>query len=48
MCGLAIPYVWNAMMRAAYEFMRWSIHFADNSMNIPSGRDGYDPLFKVR
>ncbi len=31
-----------------FEFMRQHIHFADNSMNIPSGSNGYDPLFKVR
>ncbi len=46
--GLSIPYVWNAMMQNAYEFMCQHIHFADSSMNIPSGSDGYDPLFKVR
>jgi hypothetical protein len=35
------------MTRNAYEFMRQHIHFVDNSMNILSGSDGYDPLFKV-
>ncbi len=47
--GLSIPYVRNALTQNAYEFKRQHIHFADkNSMNIPSGSDGYDPLFKVR
>ncbi len=36
------------MTRNAYEFVRQHIHFADNSMNILSGSDQYDPLFKVR
>jgi hypothetical protein len=36
------------MTRNAYEFMPQHIHFADNSMNIPSSSSGYDPLFKVR
>ncbi len=46
--GLSIPYVWKAMTWNAYEFMRQSIHFADNSMLIPSRSNGHDPLFKVR
>ncbi len=46
--GLSIPYVWNAITRNAYEFMCQHIHFVDNSMNIPSGTDRYDPLFKVK
>jgi hypothetical protein len=46
--GLSIPYVRNAMTWNAYEFMHQHIHFAGNSMNIASGSDGYDPLFKVR
>jgi hypothetical protein len=46
--GLSISYIWNAMMWNAYEFMCQHIHFAGNPMNIPSGSDGYDPLFKVR
>jgi hypothetical protein len=45
---LSIPYVWNAMRRNAYEFMRRFIHFADNSLDEPIGSPGYDPLFKVR
>ncbi len=36
------------MTRNAYEFMHQHIHFADNSMNITSGSNGYDLLFKVR
>ncbi len=46
--GLLIPYVWNAMMCKAYEFMRRFIHFVDNSMNELIGSPRYDPLFKVR
>jgi hypothetical protein len=45
--GLSIPYVWNAMTWNVYEFMRQHIHFAADSINIPSGSDGYNPLFKV-
>ncbi len=45
---MSIPYVWNAMTRNAYEFMRRFIHFADNSLDEPISSPGYDPLFKVR
>ena len=46
--GISIPYVRNSMSRDAYEFMRRSIKFCDNTKRKERNVAGYDPLFKVR
>ena len=46
--GINYPPFRNSMSRTAFEFMRKSIHFADNDNHKPRGHIQYDPLFKIR
>ena len=36
------------MTGKAFEFLRRYIHFTSNSLSVPSGQPGHDPLWKVR
>ena len=46
--GISHPYIQNALTVHSFEFMRRYFHPADNSKQIPKGRRGYDPLFKIQ
>ena len=46
--GISHPYIQNALTGNSFEFMRRYFHPALNKREIPKGKKGYDPLFKIR
>ena len=44
----ATPNFHQVLPRDRFEIIRGFLHFADNSKRIPSGQDGFDPLYKIR
>ena len=45
---LRVSQVADVMSRNRYQDISKYFHIADNKAMIPKGRDGYDPLFKIR